>query len=211
MRHATQAIQNCPDDNSRLFKQTKQKGVKGNVSEFWFSVNLCIRNPFPGNPRKFEGIDSEYRGWLKTKTRNRFPENPVPCLLEWAVDSETGVWEYHFVQKDYVLETSAIWVCVECLNGKQKKPILFKVTEPSSVPYSLGHWSIRVSRICWRDAFLLFDLQKTFGECWGDVGARGDPTPILVLNWFQTPIKSQNWQQSFEIIPFRTISCESGT
>ena len=25
-------------------------------------------------------------------------------------------------------------VCVECLIGKQKKPILFKVTEPSSVP-----------------------------------------------------------------------------
>ncbi len=29
-------------------------------------------------------------------------------------------------------------VCVECLIGKQKKPILFKVTEPSSVPYSHG-------------------------------------------------------------------------
>jgi hypothetical protein len=26
-------------------------------------------------------------------------------------------------------------VCVEFLIGKQKKPILFKVTEPSSVPY----------------------------------------------------------------------------
>jgi len=26
-------------------------------------------------------------------------------------------------------------VCVECLIGKQKKPILLKVTEPSSVPY----------------------------------------------------------------------------
>ena len=26
-------------------------------------------------------------------------------------------------------------MCVECLIGKQKKPILFKVTEPSSVPY----------------------------------------------------------------------------
>ena len=28
-----------------------------------------------------------------------------------------------------------LFVCVECLIGKQKKPILFKVTEPSSVPY----------------------------------------------------------------------------
>ena len=28
-------------------------------------------------------------------------------------------------------------VCVECLIGKQKKPILFKVTEPSSIPYSV--------------------------------------------------------------------------
>jgi hypothetical protein len=27
-------------------------------------------------------------------------------------------------------------VCVECLIGKQKKPILFKVTEPSSIPYT---------------------------------------------------------------------------
>ena len=26
-------------------------------------------------------------------------------------------------------------VCVECLIGKQKKPIFFKVTEPSSIPY----------------------------------------------------------------------------
>jgi len=26
-------------------------------------------------------------------------------------------------------------VCVECLIGKQSKPILFKVTEPSSIPY----------------------------------------------------------------------------
>jgi len=26
-------------------------------------------------------------------------------------------------------------VCVECLIGKQKKPILFQVTEPSSIPY----------------------------------------------------------------------------
>ena len=28
-----------------------------------------------------------------------------------------------------------VTVCVECLIGKQEKPILFKVTEPSSVPY----------------------------------------------------------------------------
>jgi hypothetical protein len=41
-------------------------------------------------------------------------------------------------------------VCGECLIGKQKKPILFKVTEPSSIPYSHGlaaphakvHWQI---------------------------------------------------------------------
>jgi hypothetical protein len=26
-------------------------------------------------------------------------------------------------------------VCVESLIGKQKKPILFKITEPSSIPY----------------------------------------------------------------------------
>jgi len=30
-----------------------------------------------------------------------------------------------------------VCVCAECLIGKQKKPILFKVTEPSSVPYSV--------------------------------------------------------------------------
>ncbi len=29
-------------------------------------------------------------------------------------------------------------VCVECLIGKQKKPILFKVAEPSSIPHSHG-------------------------------------------------------------------------
>ncbi len=32
--------------------------------------------------------------------------------------------------------------CVERLIGKQKKPILFKVTEPSSIPY--GHGASRV-------------------------------------------------------------------
>ena len=30
-------------------------------------------------------------------------------------------------------------VCVECLIGKQKKPILFKVTEPSSVTALVAH------------------------------------------------------------------------
>ena len=30
-----------------------------------------------------------------------------------------------------------VCVCVECLIGKQKKPILFKVTEPSSIPYRI--------------------------------------------------------------------------
>ena len=35
-----------------------------------------------------------------------------------------------------ILSTQAAsLVCVECLIGKQKKPILFKVTEPSSIPY----------------------------------------------------------------------------
>ena len=35
--------------------------------------------------------------------------------------------------KDRIL--SQLCVCVECLIGKQNKPILFKVTEPSSIPY----------------------------------------------------------------------------
>ena len=35
----------------------------------------------------------------------------------------------------YMRESTHKPVCVECLIGKQKKPILFKVTEPSSVPY----------------------------------------------------------------------------
>jgi hypothetical protein len=33
------------------------------------------------------------------------------------------------------LPDTVVRVCVECLIGKQKKPILFKVTEPSSIPY----------------------------------------------------------------------------
>jgi hypothetical protein len=39
-------------------------------------------------------------------------------------------------------------VCVECLIGKQKKPILFKVTEPSSIPYrtppACAKWAVTV-------------------------------------------------------------------
>jgi hypothetical protein len=31
-------------------------------------------------------------------------------------------------------------VCVECSIGKQKKPILFQVTEPSSIPYRTPSW-----------------------------------------------------------------------
>ena len=33
------------------------------------------------------------------------------------------------------LPDTVVRVCVECLIGTQKKPILFKVTEPSSIPY----------------------------------------------------------------------------
>jgi len=33
------------------------------------------------------------------------------------------------------LDSAGMRVCVECLIGKQKKPILFKVTELSSIPY----------------------------------------------------------------------------
>jgi hypothetical protein len=44
-----------------------------------------------------------------------------------------------------LLGTFLFVVCVECLIGKQKKPILFKVTEPSSVP--LGGKCIRVKCI----------------------------------------------------------------
>ena len=34
-----------------------------------------------------------------------------------------------------ILDSFKVRVCVECLIGKQKKPILFKDTEPSSIPY----------------------------------------------------------------------------
>ena len=40
--------------------------------------------------------------------------------------------------------TGAYPVCVECLIGKQKKPILFKVTEPSSIPYRTRSRSLRL-------------------------------------------------------------------
>jgi hypothetical protein len=36
---------------------------------------------------------------------------------------------------DQIVPGQKCLVCVECLIGKQKKPILFKVTEPSSIPY----------------------------------------------------------------------------
>ena len=39
------------------------------------------------------------------------------------------------VPESIVLRSKPPQVCVECLIGKQKKPILFKVTEPSSIPY----------------------------------------------------------------------------
>jgi hypothetical protein len=37
------------------------------------------------------------------------------------------------------------FVCVECLIGKQKNPILFKVTEPSSIPYRVTTVSAEVA------------------------------------------------------------------
>ena len=48
-------------------------------------------------------------------------------------------------------------VCVECLIGKQKKPTLFKVNEPSSVPYRT-----RCVPVC--------------VECHGLVGEQNKPT-----------------------------------
>ena len=38
-------------------------------------------------------------------------------------------------------------VCVECLIGKQKKPILFKVTEPSSVPIIDGFSALNIFEV----------------------------------------------------------------
>ena len=38
-------------------------------------------------------------------------------------------------------------MCVECLIGKQKKPILFKVTEPSSVPIIDGFSALNIFEV----------------------------------------------------------------
>ncbi len=46
------------------------------------------------------------------------------------------------------VEKGAIGVCVECLIGKQNKPILFKVTEPSSVPYRTSSACAKRATVC---------------------------------------------------------------
>ncbi len=52
-------------------------------------------------------------------------------------------------------------MCVECLIGKQKKPILFKVTEPSSVPYRAPGPSVCAKRAAYSDPPPVIPLPDT--------------------------------------------------
>ncbi len=76
-------------------------------------------------------------------------------------------------------------MCVECLIGKQKKPILFKVTEPSSVPY-------RAPPAC------------------AKMAADPDPPSIIPVpdtgaaQVQQTPQVAGSWRSKTEMTEFRT-------
>ena len=91
-------------------------------------------------------------------------------------------------------------VCVECLIGKQKKPIIFKVTEPS-VPvilYEITAIQAHVSRGEEHNPF-----KKGFGR------AENDKTPCPELKSLQLgPSDTARLRhETREIDSFRTISC----
>jgi len=65
------------------------------------------------------------------------PPSP-PCLLSNLMSFHSAPDPYNSDPYNFV---TGPLVCVECLIGKQKKPILFKVTEPSSIPYGIRYRS----------------------------------------------------------------------
>ena len=93
------------------------------------SLSPMERRRKRGRRRKIYSKQKRYMRWtLAPQRRHRL--DVMPTSLSEA--------------RYYVLVTPS--VCVECLIGKQKKPILFKVTEPSSVPYRACHEHVITSK-----------------------------------------------------------------
>ena len=55
------------------------------------------------------------------------------CILYYMIRASLSTSTSLSPEKNH--RSKFVSVCVECLIGKQKKPILFQVTEPSSIPY----------------------------------------------------------------------------
>ena len=85
--------------------------------------DLSQKEGLRGHPRP--GVDSNVSAWSRPSVVAAHTANlPGVCTLRrggagFQDGPSQGRWS----------------VCVECLIGKQNKPTLFKVTEPSSVPY----------------------------------------------------------------------------
>jgi hypothetical protein len=69
-------------------------------------------------------------GWRHTLT-----EWLATALAEPPQENSLVRSQAHHATVLRTLDSAGMRVCVECLIGKQKKPILFKVTELSSIPY----------------------------------------------------------------------------
>ena len=72
-------------------------------------------------------------------------------------------------------------VCVECLIGKQKKPILFKVTEPSSIPYRTH--SACAKRAAYPDPPPVIPVTVLFLTPGLRLPAQPSPLPMLFVFW----------------------------
>jgi hypothetical protein len=70
-------------------------------------------------------------------TGSRFPRVHVRGKRVQRREGRSNIFLEYKMFSDVQIRNKTYFsrVCVECLIGKQKKPILFKVTEPSSIPY----------------------------------------------------------------------------
>ena len=80
-----------------------------------------------------------------TNTQHTHPTGALVILLPLRLTRRSTKSPIYLVSRDQIYSRVCYQgdfhkisyipsVCVECLIGKQKKPILFKVTEPSSIP-----------------------------------------------------------------------------
>jgi hypothetical protein len=108
-------------------------------------LEVLVRSNFSGHVAFIEPEGrvevKDQRHYQKYKKKNLKSQPHSIIATHIQVGPMESTLEFFLAQIFFLPDTIAA-VCVECLIGKQKKPILFKVTEPSSIPYRVSRTPI---------------------------------------------------------------------